>query len=97
MISYALLVFIKTTHCLTDFAVSKTPVSDSDFWAGVVASSSSFAFDWEISLPAPRIVFEVTPHGQKYIATIVKVVSMEFENVLVEQNQFQGLSVLIII
>ena len=39
--------------------------------------------------------FNVISHGQKYNAAMVKVVSREFENVLVETNHCQGLRTVI--
>jgi hypothetical protein len=45
------------------------------------------------SLPAPRGVSDDNFQGQKYKAAIVKVVSKQFENVLVEQNHCHGLAI----
>lgn len=75
----------KGIYCLIDLDVCKTPESSVDIGS---TSPSSIC---ETSLPFPRTVSVDIAQGQKYRATIVIVVSRQFENVLVEQNHCQGL------
>lgn len=75
----------KTTYCLTDLVVSNTLDS--------VSFAALSIFSCPSPLPVPVGVSEDSFQGQKYNAAIVKVVSIPFENVLVEQNHCHGLAI----